>query len=434
MVPVVDSANKIAETNEANNGGRAADVNSVVTITPARMPSLAGTQLSVVPVNSGQAAWGGTLQVTAQFSNMTPGTVARETRARLVLAPAGVSPDDPQAVTVGELRVPAISGGTTATVQGTVYLSRKPPAALSGQTQFSLYAVADADFAYRPKLATTVVRGDGQDMANMTILTPVNAPPAPTQQADLSVKEIRLGGNTVTWSQDFEVRGVVQNTGTTDSGPFRVRFVLGDSNRPYASPLALADTTIENLAPGYSVEVTQMVRPDGKLPDGLQPENIAGRIVVMVDAENTVLESNETNNGMGSVPVRLRLLTKEGVSTPTPTPPVVTPPTTPTPPTQPTQPTRPTTPPATTRALRMAELRRQLQEKKQLRVHQPSTPSGPRPSQAQRIAQQQKAAQARAERQAAMAANRAEMLRAKLRKTSNRLAAPQAGIDPAPNV
>lgn len=334
LIPVLDAGGTIAETNETNNGGGAADPSSVVTITAMAEPRIVGSQFSLVPVNAGQAYWGGTLQVVAQFTNTTVGTTAEPTRARVVLAPRDQSPDSASAITIGDLQVPALAAGATATVRGTVYLRSQAPSVLANQTNFTAYVVPDADYLYRAPQSNAEVRGPGYDQVNLAIQTPPT-PPAPPPKADVSVKEVKPLHSTAAWSQPLQVQTTIENSGAAETGPLRVRFLLADANRPYGTPLALADAVLDSLTAGQSLTFTHTVQLQGKLPDGLKPEDIAGRIVVLVDPENAIDEASETNNGLASGPVILKLPTRQDV---------VGTPTTPTTPSTPSTPTTPTTP------------------------------------------------------------------------------------------
>jgi hypothetical protein len=317
MVPVVDPGNKVVEVNEANNGGTGeTNPTSLVTVVTLAEPRVVGSQFSLTPLNASSASWGGTLQVVATLTNATANTTAAATRARIVLAPQGQSPDSGSAVTIGEFQVPALAGGGSATVRGTVYLKTTPPATLAGKTAYTAYLVADSDFQYRPAQSATAVQGVGLDSQVIAIATPkasTTTPVAQVKRADLSVESVTPAASTAAWSQSIQVQTVVKNSGTADSGPMRVRFVLANANRPNDNSLALADAVIENLAAGSSTTITQILPLTGKLPDGLSPEDIAGRIVVLADPENTVDESNEGNNGRASGALILKMPTREDV-------------------------------------------------------------------------------------------------------------------------
>jgi hypothetical protein len=367
----VDGDGVVAETNEANNGGAGGAPTAAVQVVPERTAELAATSFAVDPLLNGPLRWGKTVQVTATVTNGASGVTSPPTRSRIVAYAKGTSPDGTGAVTVGELFAPALPGGATTTLRGTIYLPLATPSALAGQSAITFTIIPDADYLTRPSMEATTVRGEGIDSATLAIQPAPAQPstpstPAPTtSKADLKVTKVQPASDALVWGKTFDVRATVENGGKADAAGMRVRFLLVDANRPNAEPLAMADAVIAPLKAGYQQEIVQTIDLAGALPAGLRPEQIAGRILVIADAENNADELNEANNRLMSGAVSLRLLTKLTDATPTtatPTPgTVVTTPGTPTPatggtniptpttPTTPTRPTTPTTPTTTTR-------------------------------------------------------------------------------------
>ncbi len=346
---LVDSDNTIAESNEINNANRGQGFDqSLVTITPEVPPVLAGVSFSVTP--STPVAWGQSITVSGRVMNNAQGD-APATRARVIL-----TRNDGQAggwLTLGDIPVPAIPAWQTVPVSATLALPVKPPAGFAGATSLQVTMIQDADFQTLPPLSAGTTQGLGLDAAPLTI-TQGSAATDPTPVAgrpELSVSSVQVPSQTITWSKPFSVSATIENTGASDAGPFRVRFLLVDDNRPSASPLALGDVTIAGLKAGFRQTIDQAtIDPHGKLPDGVLPSAIAGRIVAVVDPENTVDEANETNNTLPSSPVSLRLIGRNGQTTPVSTPPVTPPPpappvpqgnVTPTPPSPPVRTPRP---------------------------------------------------------------------------------------------
>jgi hypothetical protein len=344
LIPRLDIDNAVVETTKSNNGGSPSEPSRMVTVTPIREPNLIPTQFLATPVGPGVLRWGGTLQVTSQLTNTEMGTLAPATRGRIVIVPKGQPLDSPNAVTVGDLFYPAVAGYPPVTRQGTVYLPAVVPSSLANATQLTIGVIPDADYATRPKLSTTTMRGEGLDSATITVQKV--APPTPRdRRPDLTILAVQPASDTLSWSQPFSVKATVANTGASEASGVRVRFLLVDASRPNEAPLALADTVLPKLQPGFQQDVTQTVNLEGKLPAGRDPSQIAGRIIVQIDPERTVDEMDTTNNRLASAtPIKLKLLTRDAVLTPassatppatvgtTPTTPVVTTPTpTPTP-------------------------------------------------------------------------------------------------------
>jgi hypothetical protein len=303
----VDPDNLIVESNEANNGGAPADPTSVVTITPKLNAKLEGTAFLVSPTTT---TWGKTITVSAQLTNVVPGTVAPPTRARIVLSPRSEGANGPHAVTIGELSVPQLAAYPPADLQATIKLPDTPPAPLAGLTSFNVSLVPDADYVTSTPLSLFLGHGRGRDQDLLTIL-PGASTPAPAR-ADVTVVRLQPATDTVTWGQPLQVSATVQNDGAAESGPLRVRFLLVDANRPTAPPLALSDAVLGSLPAGYKQDLTQTMPLEGALPQGVDPAAIAPRVIVQVDPENRIDETNEANNLLVSGPVKFALITKEG--------------------------------------------------------------------------------------------------------------------------
>jgi hypothetical protein len=369
----VDGDGVVAETDEANNGGGGVAPTAAVQVVPERTAELAATSFAAVPLLNGTLRWGRTLQVEATIANGASGVTAPPTRARIVAYAKGGSPDGTGAVTVGELFAPALPGGATTTLRGTIYLPLQTPGALAGQSAITFTIVPDADYLTRPAMSATTLRGEGVDSATLAIQPAASPPSTPATppaatKADVKVTRVQPASDALVWGKTFDVRATVENAGPADAAGQRVRFLLVDANRPNAEPLALADAVIPPLKAGFQQEIVQTIDLAGALPNGLRPEQIAGRILVIADAENNADEANEGNNRLMSGAVSLKLLTKETDAIPTrpgtvvtTTPGAPTPATggtaTPTPTPTPTTPTRPTTPAPTTPAAQRRPLR-----------------------------------------------------------------------------
>lgn len=319
LIPKVDADNAVAETNDADNGGTSGSPVQPVVVAPKLAPSLTPTLFSAFPIGATQVQWGGTLQVSAQIANTVAGTVAPATRARIVMVPTGQSIASPGAVTIGELYFPEVSAYPPVMRQGTVYLPRVAPVALAGVSQVTVGLIPDADYVVRKPLTTSPVQGVGLDQVALTI-SAAPAGPVSVPRPDLTVKSLQPLDTTLSWGQPFQVKATVANVGGGDAEPVRVRFLLTDANRPNDAPLALADAIVPKLQAGFQQDVLQTIDLEGKLPDGRDPSQIAGRIIVQVDPEHNLDQSNTSNDVLASGPVKLKLLTRDDVVQPTTTP------------------------------------------------------------------------------------------------------------------
>lgn len=276
---------------------------SVVTVMPHARADLAANGFSI---GASTASWGDTISVAGQIVNNGQG-IAPATRATVVLTAQGQAAGGANDFTLGSISVPSLGAFQGTQVSGTFTLPAHPPAILGGATSLTVTIIPDAGYQTRPALAATNPQGLGID----TALLQMNSGPAPltaAQQPNLSVASIRLPTTTVTWGEQFQVGATIKNSGAADAGPFLVRYLLVDANNPTATPLAVADATVASLKAGASQALTQTVNLQGALPSGLIPANVAGRVVVQVDPENSVDEPSNPNSILASGAVTLRLI------------------------------------------------------------------------------------------------------------------------------
>lgn len=340
FVAKVDPADKIPESNENNNGGSSVDPASLVTITPKALPILSPGTLAVSP---GSLSWGQEFTVTGQIPNNS-GEVVPAGRVRVVLAAEGQPIDGDRSVTIGEVNLPSVGVSQVTPVNAKITLPERPPGVLAGSTSFTVNLIADAGTVDVYLGAASVQIAPGTPLAY-------------TSKPNLSVVSLQPLDTELSWSMPFQVRATVENNGKADSGPMRLTFSLIDANRPDLPPLAVSDTVLPGLQAGFQQEVLQTIPLTTTLPTGLDPAAVDGRIVVSVDPENAVDESIESDNALVSSPVKLKLLTREGLlevpkagpvtarpapTTPTPAPPAppIEPPPRPQPPNN--RPQRPT--------------------------------------------------------------------------------------------
>ncbi|GIW89533.1 MAG: hypothetical protein KatS3mg108_3857 [Isosphaeraceae bacterium] len=332
----VDAANAIAESNETNNanlGLQGVDA-AMVTYTPRLPAKLVAAGLAVRPT---QADWGGSIEVTATLRNDGPGK-APPTNARIVLAPFGEDPQGPRSYTIGFVPMPEIQGYQTVTASQTIDLPDHPPTALANVAKFALVLIADADGLTDPVIKPASYQGIGRDWTTLN-LTPRPAANQRDTLPDLAITALTTPA-TIAWDQTIEVHAKLENVGTRDAGPFRLRFGLVQSDAPNAPMLALADAFLPGLAAGHIQDVLQTIKLPASIPAGMNPNALSGRLVARIDPDRALDETRTDNNRLTSPPITLRVVQPDGsASAPiTITAPPIPPNSTPTPPAQPTLP------------------------------------------------------------------------------------------------
>ncbi|WZO98890.1 CARDB domain-containing protein [Isosphaeraceae bacterium EP7] len=325
----IDPNHTLPETSIANNQamGQGLDLSSVY-ITPIKPAELIGTAFGV---SQSQVAWGSTIKVTAQVKNTLAGD-APATRARVVATPSGSAFGGAGDITLGSIAIPPVPSYQTVNVVQEITLPATIPTSVGGATTFTVTLVADADYLTNPLAPHVATQGLGLDQTVMTIFTAADATSiaaaaaaAAAEKPDLAVGAVTAPTGNVFWGQNFQVTANLQNLGKVDSGAFKVRFYLIGNNTSNDKGIFLGDTSVDNLQGGYSRDLTQTLRLPGQLPAGITLSSIgAGRIWVVVDPENTVDETFQTNNGSSSSPIVLRVMGTDGRST-VPTPVTTTP-------------------------------------------------------------------------------------------------------------
>ncbi len=328
----------VAESNYANDvqGLQGVDA-SMVTITPQRPSQLVAAGIRLRP---GTANWGDTLHATATILNNGDGN-APPTTARIVVAPYGQDPLGPNGVTIGTLAIPQVLAHQSVTINQDLKLTSAPPASLASTNWFNVKMVVDSDHVANPVVTTSPstpqpVNGVGLgEWTMIQILPPTNRPTAQQPRPDLKVDQIQ-SPSAVAWGQTFQIKTTLENAGAANAGPFKVHFLLSQSDNSSDPMLSLGTVEVPGLPSSYSQDITETVRLPGRIPAGLSTSATTGRIIVQVDPEHSVDDSNAANNTLSSVPITLNVVGTDGsttpvVTTPAPsTPPVATPgPTTP---------------------------------------------------------------------------------------------------------
>jgi hypothetical protein len=309
----VDPGNVVQESNKRNNQGLGPGYDEAnVQITVAQPANLINSAIGVYPTD---AQWGGSLAITAQMKNNAQGA-APATRAQVVLTPVGVNPGGPSDVTIGSISVPAIGAWSTVNVEGNITLPVTPPLALNGASQFTLSILPDADYLTNATYPHGPVGGVGVDEAQVNItIPPGTTPPALGALPDLAAGSVTTSSGQLNWGQDFQAQTIVQNLGTADPGPFRVRFLLVGQSGDTSHAIFLGDAVVPGLKPGADQQVVQNLSLPTRLPSGIVLSSVGyARIAAVIDPENTLNETFKNNNVSTSSPITLRVLGTNGTS------------------------------------------------------------------------------------------------------------------------
>jgi hypothetical protein len=304
---VVDPLNSEGEANLQDKSGLGQGFDtSMITITPHLPPNLVASQFSVDP-GSATAAWGGSLQVTGQISNLGPGN-APATRARVVLTPAGQAPGGDADVTIGSLSFPSLPAYQTFTASQTITLPTTPPQALAGASSFTVSMIQDADFQANTSSPHTAGQGAGVDSATLEVALPSTIAIAPAPRADLAVLQVQTPKGPIGWGQSAQVHVTLENRGTADAGPFKVRFLLSTSNDPSAPAIFLGDASIPSLKSGFSQALLQTVLIPSAINGAPPPSSAQAHILVIADPEHVVDVSERSGDVLNSSSFTLQVI------------------------------------------------------------------------------------------------------------------------------
>lgn len=351
----IDPQNLIAEASKGNNQAQGLGIDeTIVAITPQPVANLIGTAFDL---SSPSTAWGQTISVTAQIKDNGQGP-APATRAKIVLTPYGQAPGGAGDITVGNIPVPALLPFQTVNLVQQVNLPATPPNTLGNSGVYTISMIQDADHLTSPLVQQVTMQGPGLDEATISIPYPTATVPTSTTTTtgaggtttttttsasatvfpDLAPTSITLSTSTLNWGQGYLLDTSVQNLGQGASTPTTIAFYLTGDNANPSQGYFLGQTAIPALAAGGVQQVAQTIVLPNRLPYGSQVSATSfGRVLAIVDPENTVNETSKNNNDTQSAPVTLRLLWG-GIASVVPT----------SPPIRTSQPTADTTTPATT--------------------------------------------------------------------------------------
>jgi hypothetical protein len=310
---VVDPAKAIQEGNKRNNQGIGVGYDEAkVAIKVPQPANLINTAVGVYPSD---AQWGGSLAITAQVKNNAQGD-APATRSQVMLTPLGDTPGGPSSVTLGSISVPAVVHGSTVNVEGNITLPATPPLALNGASQFILSILPDGDYLTSVTYPHGPISGLGIDQAAVNVTVPPGTtPPALGNLSDLAAGSVTTSSASLNWGQQFQAQALVENLGTADPGPFRVRFLLVGVSGDTSHGIFLGDTTLQGLAPGTSQQVSQNLTLPTRLPSSIVLSSVGyARVAVVLDPENTINETFKNNNISTSGTFTLRVLGTDGTS------------------------------------------------------------------------------------------------------------------------
>ncbi len=286
----------------------ATSVDQVVTVAPHTPSLLVGSGVSL---SSGSVAWGGTLTVTSVVQNAGSGN-APATNAKVVLTPQDKTFGGDFDYTIGYIPVPAIAAGQSATVTQTFTLPTYAPTELANETAFNVAVIQDADNVASIVTNPMPTLTSGQNLATLTIAPPAVAPSTPQPAAaDLTVSSVTEPSTEIDQGSSFIVGATVQNSGTGNAGPFKVKFLLSTSNDRTTPAVLLGEVTVPGMNAGYAQDIYQSVT----LPYDISGNPLSGSaavIVAQVDPDHTVNDSNPANNYLVSKPIAFGVMGSDG--------------------------------------------------------------------------------------------------------------------------
>lgn len=316
---VVDATSLVPESNERNNVNRAQGIDSAVVVITERTPAqLVAKSFSIAEKSPN---WGDEVTVTLRVENTRAGE-APATRALVVMTPLGAVPGSGQDVTIADdLEVPALGAFGMTEVSKKIKLPPGPATGSPATGGYVLWVRTDASFQTNPINTPVLLQSEGVDYQRVNIGSKTGQTPTPTSGPDLATADVLTPGTPLTWGSPFQVATTVVNRGEADSGPLRVRFLLGGPNGELTNALVLGDATIDNLKAGESLSIVQNLKLPSRLPFDMTLTPGQGRIVAVVDPENKFVEPDEANNRASSAILSIQVPTSNTTpATPAPSP------------------------------------------------------------------------------------------------------------------
>jgi CARDB len=324
ITTIVNPTKSVIESNYRNSEDLGPPYDAVaVTIVPPKPANLVGTTLAV---DDTTPTWGSQITVTAQVTNEGSGS-SPQTRALLSLTPQGINYDDGSTVGIGSITVPPLAPYQSVNLVQTITLPTLEPTLVTNYTNFALTMTQDADYLTNILYPHVPSQGTGLDQAALTITYPATTSttsttvdgvtttttvPTPTPTAgplpDLAASSLVVNKTNVDWGSTIQVSTDIQNVGQAAAGQFLVRFLLTGQAGSMDNSIYLGETTVDGLAAGADLPLTQTLTLPNVLPAGVTLNSVGyGRIMVIVDPEAFINESVRTNSDALSAPIILRL-------------------------------------------------------------------------------------------------------------------------------
>jgi subtilase family serine protease len=270
LIARADDGGTVSESIETNNvTAMPITVSAASTPLPAAIGDL--TVTAATYPSTGTA--GTSITVGATTHNAGTATVGASTTRIYLSSDTVVGTGD---TALGALSVPSLAAGASSTGTATVQIPAGMPAGM-------FYVIARADDA--AAVAESSESNNSRAVGTITIAASVPAKSGP----DLVIASVSAPTR-ITPGASIAVSAVTRNQGTASAGSSRMRFFLSADTTIDASDLSLGSKVLSSLAPGASASGGAT----STIPAGTAPGT--WYIVTMADVEQSVAESNETNN------------------------------------------------------------------------------------------------------------------------------------------
>jgi subtilase family serine protease len=284
---IVDSANSIVETSEVNNAnqGNGTDWDDVtVTLPPPPTVDLVG---SLFDSTESLTAGGST---TISFAVQNTGTVgAGAFKVRFYLSTDSTITATDRLLGTADINALG-ANASTGTLTRSVTLPGATDAVWRGTGSYFLGMVVDADnTVVETNDTNNANRGNGLDWDEVT----VTLPPAPTTDLAGLFFDAPASGAA---GGSLNVSFAVQNTGNRAAGAFKVGLYLSTDSTITPGDRLLSTHDIASLAAnGTSSSISRLITLPGAT-DPFWRGTSTYYIGLVIDTDNTVVETNETNN------------------------------------------------------------------------------------------------------------------------------------------
>ncbi len=276
---IIDADNAVAESDETNNSNRGLNLDrDGVHVTP--LSELIGTSFD----SEEPLVWGQAFRVDGAIKNQSEYD-AGKSRVKFYLSSNGVI--DASDYYLGDRFVPAIAAGQTFTFANKVLtLPAVPPDGFTATDGVNIGMIVDANGQVaESNESNNSNRGKDIDRDWVSV-----TPPPDLIGAAFDSEE------PLVWGQTFHVGGSIKNQGESGAGKSRVKFYLSSDSVIDAGDHYLGDRFVRAIAAGQTFTFANKVLTlPAAPPDGFTATD-GVNIGMIVDATNTVVESDETNN------------------------------------------------------------------------------------------------------------------------------------------